>query len=362
MRAIFIRHGESTANTGLASADVASIVLTERGAGQAGRIAREWTETPSLIVTSPFQRTRQTAAPTIARFPDVPVERWPIEEFTYLQPARWNGTTTADRRPHVERYWTAADPDYCDGEGAESFGGFLRRVEVTLARLAALPVGSLVYVFGHGQFIQAARAIVTSLDLNDQAQMRIFWGDGAPPDRHQRGTGRVSLAERLLGLCGGMTIATRRDRLEGGQVAIYFAAVIAGALIALAVPDTMSWEAAINPALALMLFVTFLQVPLTELDRAFGRLRFLGSREGRRRWRPQIGHDPRYARYRAQAARGRGYTRQSRETAASRPFNILSTFPGERSAAGMIRPRQQQEVQHGPLDKKFFLCPRRPRR
>ncbi|EIZ79440.1 hypothetical protein WSK_1971, partial [Novosphingobium sp. Rr 2-17] len=41
------------------------------------------------------------------------------------------------------------------------FAGFLRPVEATLARLAALPPASLVYVFGHGQFIQAARAIVT---------------------------------------------------------------------------------------------------------------------------------------------------------------------------------------------------------
>ncbi len=181
MKAIFIRHGESTANTGLVSTDVASIALTERGEGQAGRIAREWPETPSLIVTSPFQRTRQTAAPTIARFPDAPVEVWPIEEFTYLQPARWNGTAAADRRPHVERYWTVADPAWCDGEGAESFAGFLRRVEAALARLAALPPASRVYVFGHGQFIQAARAIVTGPDLDDQAQMRAFWRDGTPP-------------------------------------------------------------------------------------------------------------------------------------------------------------------------------------
>lgn len=170
MRAIFIRHGESTANTGLVSTDVASIALSERGEGQARRVAREWPETPSLIVTSPFQRTRQTAAPTIARFPDALVEVWPIEEFTYLHPARWNGTAAADRRPHVERYWTAADPDWCDGEGAESFAGFLRRVEAALARLAALPPASL-----------ATRAIVTGPDLDDQAQMRAFWRDGTPP-------------------------------------------------------------------------------------------------------------------------------------------------------------------------------------
>lgn len=180
MRAIFIRHGETTANAGLTSADIASIPLTVRGEGQAGQLAREWIEAPSLIVTSPFERTRQTAAPTITRFPAVPVEVWPIEEFTYLQPARWNGTASAERRPHVERYWTAANPIYCDGEGAESFGGFLRRVEATLARLATLPPASLVYVFGHGQFIQAARAIVNSPDLDDTGQMRAFWQGGAP--------------------------------------------------------------------------------------------------------------------------------------------------------------------------------------
>src|SRR3546814_7268841 len=77
----------------------------------------------------------------------------PIEEFTYLQPARCNGTRSAERMPHLERYWSAADPDYCDGEGAESFRALLGRCEAALARLAAMPPASLVYVFGHGQFI-----------------------------------------------------------------------------------------------------------------------------------------------------------------------------------------------------------------
>lgn len=74
-----------------------------------------------------------------------------------------------------------------------------------------------------------------------------------------------------------MTMTSMRDRLEGGQVAIYFAAVVIGAAIALIVPGTASWEAAINPALALMLFVTFLQVPLAELGRAFRQARFLAA-------------------------------------------------------------------------------------
>ena len=181
MRVIFIRHGESTGNAGVPCHDLGAIELTELGQEQAHAVAASWAETPALIVTSPYTRTQQTAAPTIARFPGVPVEVWPIEEFTYLQPARWNGTRSAERMPHLERYWSAADPDYCDGEGAESFATLLRRCKTGLARLAAMPAGSLVYVFGHGQFIQAARAIVAAPDLDDAAQMRAFWQGGAPP-------------------------------------------------------------------------------------------------------------------------------------------------------------------------------------
>ena len=181
MRAIFIRHGESTGNAGVPCRDLATIELTEHGHEQARQVAASWTQAPALIVTSPYTRTRQTAAPTIARFPGVPVEVWPIEEFTYLQPARWNGTRSAERMPHLERYWSAADPDYCDGEGAESFATLLRRCEAALARLAAMPVASPVYVFGHGQFIQAARAIVADAHLDDRGKMLGFWHKGEPP-------------------------------------------------------------------------------------------------------------------------------------------------------------------------------------
>lgn len=68
-----------------------------------------------------------------------------------------------------------------------------------------------------------------------------------------------------------------RDRLENGQVGIYFGAVALAVLAALALPGTGALETAINPALALMLFVTFLQVPLAELGRAFAHTRFLAA-------------------------------------------------------------------------------------
>lgn len=44
-----------------------------------------------------------------------------------------------------------------------------------------MPADSLAYVFGHGQFIQAARAIVTGRGLDDRAKMRDFWRKGEPP-------------------------------------------------------------------------------------------------------------------------------------------------------------------------------------
>lgn len=181
MKAIFIRHGQSTGNAGVPCNDLSSIELTELGWSQAQHAARNWEECPALIVTSPYLRTQQTAAPTIERFPNVPVEVWPIEEFTYLQPSRWNGTRSAERMPHLERYWAQADPTYRDGEGAESFGMLLRRAEAALARLAALPSPSLAFVFSHGQFIQAARAVVTEPELDDRGKMCRFWRKGEPP-------------------------------------------------------------------------------------------------------------------------------------------------------------------------------------
>jgi broad specificity phosphatase PhoE len=196
MRAIFIRHGQSTGNAGIPCHDLALLELTDLGWQQAREVAASWTETPDLIVTSPYLRTQQTAAATIQRFPDVPVEVWPIQEFTYLQPSRWNGTLSSERMPYLERYWSEADPEFCDGEGAESFATLLDRARATLHRLAALPTESLVYVFSHGQFIQAVRSLILDSELTDREKMRKFWGKGTPaignagPNRAEHGVWR----------------------------------------------------------------------------------------------------------------------------------------------------------------------------
>lgn len=67
-----------------------------------------------------------------------------------------------------------------------------------------------------------------------------------------------------------------RETLENHQVHIYFGVVVLGVIAAVTLNGTTALEVGINPALAFMLFVTFLQVPLAELRLAFSRFRFLG--------------------------------------------------------------------------------------
>lgn len=154
-----IRHGESAANAGAPSQDHASIPLTDRGVEQARQVALSFTEAPDLIVTSTFTRAQATAAWTAIAYPSVRLETWPVQEFTYLEPARCVNTTVAQRRSWVEQYWDRANPSYIDGEGAESFAEFVCRAQDFLDRLAGHQTQSVV-VFSHGQFINAVAWLV----------------------------------------------------------------------------------------------------------------------------------------------------------------------------------------------------------
>ncbi|OHV31430.1 arsenic resistance protein [Parafrankia colletiae] len=66
--------------------------------------------------------------------------------------------------------------------------------------------------------------------------------------------------------------------MERHQIAIYLAAIAAGGLLGWAAPGASpGFEHAINPVLAALLFVTFLQVPAAELVRSLRAGRFLGA-------------------------------------------------------------------------------------
>lgn len=155
MRAWLIRHGESESNAGLPTNGPSSAPLTGVGAEQAEHVAGAFTESPTLIVTSPFVRAAQTAQPTIKRFPGVPIVEWPVQEFTYLGDLHGPLTTAEQRRPHAESYWERCDPAYVNGGDGESFAELIRRVDALLEALAARPGDELVAVFTHGLFMRA---------------------------------------------------------------------------------------------------------------------------------------------------------------------------------------------------------------
>jgi broad specificity phosphatase PhoE len=150
----FIRHAESIANAGRKTTSPKDIELSEKGKKQAGVLTEKITDKPELIITSPYIRTLQTARPLMAKFPDTKHQQWPVHEFTYLTPAKYHNTTMQQRFPMAIEYWDRNDPEYCDGQGAESFTDFLKRVRDCKNKLAELKENYII-VFSHYQFIAA---------------------------------------------------------------------------------------------------------------------------------------------------------------------------------------------------------------
>lgn len=169
-----IRHGESAANAGEASSDHASIPLTPKGVEQAHSVAGAFAQAPDLIVASPFSRAQATAMQTVAAFPSVPFEIWPIHEFTYLEPARCFNTTVAQRRAWVEGYWAKSDPAFTDGEGAESFLDFISRAQSFIDRIAEHPAQDIA-VFSHGQLINAVAWLIECRPQKIDGQAMAVW-------------------------------------------------------------------------------------------------------------------------------------------------------------------------------------------
>lgn len=174
-RVWLIRHGQSESNAGLPTNGPGAAPLTPLGREQAAQMAATFTGPPALIVSSPFVRARQTAEPTLERFPDVPYEEWPVEEFTYLGALHGPQTTGEQRRPFAEAYWERADPTYVNGGNGESFVAVIARANALLERLAALPDEGMVAVFTHGLFMKTVIwSVLTGVTVPDAAAMRGF--------------------------------------------------------------------------------------------------------------------------------------------------------------------------------------------
>ncbi len=154
------RHAESVSNAGGRTETAAGIALSPLGEDQARKIAEQLLTAPDLFVVSPYLRTQQTAAPSMDRYALVPVEVWPIQEFTYLSTSKYNGTTPQERAAPIKEYWERGDAFYRDGTTTESFNEFLSRVDRFIEQVRTRPEKDIV-VFGHGHFIRALRMRLT---------------------------------------------------------------------------------------------------------------------------------------------------------------------------------------------------------
>lgn len=150
----FIRHGESESNAGLPTRSAASPPLTPKGRLQASLVSQSIPHRPDLIILSTYLRTHQTADPTITKYPQSPLDIWPVHEFTFLSAPYYLNTTTSKRHLPSAKYWLKSNPDHVDGDLSESFHQMIQRVTQTIENLKKLEE-KFVVVFSHGWFLRA---------------------------------------------------------------------------------------------------------------------------------------------------------------------------------------------------------------
>lgn len=164
---ILVRHGYSAGNAGKRTFGVTEIPLEDRGHAEAQVIADCIVDTYgadriSHIVTTPYLRTRQTAAPLVARTGLTPLVHPNWREITYLQPSRADGTIYEERAAMRDVFWAATrlNPGYTDaGEhDVDSANSFLRRIRSSLGELALLTRedDGVIVVFAHEYPISTA--------------------------------------------------------------------------------------------------------------------------------------------------------------------------------------------------------------
>lgn len=175
-----LRHGSSVSNEGGATSDSWQIPLTLQGHGEAAEASRQWAllagAEPFKLISSPMLRARQTAEHILARYPHVSLHVVPdLREFEPFDFSQLPPMSPEQRRPLMERYWSACNPEQVgSGVRAESFAGFRKRVQAVLDDIRSSPVRTLAVC--HGGVIKLATLLtcVEGPSLDPQALMRAW--------------------------------------------------------------------------------------------------------------------------------------------------------------------------------------------
>ena len=151
-RVYFVRHGQSSSNAGEVSVPHAEVPLSALGEAQSIAVAPLLPARPALVLTSPYVRARQTAAPYCARcgvqMHDVDL----LHEFDAIAFHLIEGMKGEQRRTVSAEFWGKADPLLRTGEDKETFTEFASRVRAF--HDIVLPVlPNETVIFGHGTWI-----------------------------------------------------------------------------------------------------------------------------------------------------------------------------------------------------------------
>ena len=150
MLTYLIRHGESNANAGERTENESKIRLTELGKLQAETTCRTLLNSDiTRIVASSYPRAIQTARPLAEKL-NIPIEIWPIHEFSYLDPQVANNTTQQERKKLREEFWGKMSVSWRHSAHTESFSEFLQRI--TWCKEQILATKEITSIFGHGLF------------------------------------------------------------------------------------------------------------------------------------------------------------------------------------------------------------------
>lgn len=171
---LLIRHGRSSANTaGVLAGRTPGIDLDELGRDQAVRLAARLAEVPlDAVVSSPLERTRQTAQPLLAARPETLFEL--DEGFTECDYGTWSGHTLASLAEEPLWRTVQAHPAaaaFPDGESLAAVSA--RAVAAVRAWNAKLGERAAYAVVSHGDVIKAITADALGLHLDLFQRLRI---------------------------------------------------------------------------------------------------------------------------------------------------------------------------------------------
>lgn len=159
-----VRHGESLANLDRRfDATLPGAPLSPRGQEQAERVA-DWFLTrgtwPSLLLASPFTRTRQTAQPLLRRSGRPLLLADLLRETAVGQ---WNGRSSRDMLEDPRYLAWRDDPELAPPGGGERLSEVADRISSLLETLERLAPESSVALFTHQHGLRAALSLTSSL-------------------------------------------------------------------------------------------------------------------------------------------------------------------------------------------------------